>query len=97
MTRYAHVTAWHLRCVEAWAAQVAVTGWGPPFSGRLTAAIHVETRLRDDLKAGSLDALHGQAQWIDAEWTATHARHRQRLRDEGNYGSRFSEEVVEDW
>ena len=67
---YAHVTAWHLRCVEAWAAQVAVTGWERPYSSRVTAAQHVETRLRGDLQAIGLDALHVRAQWHDAERTA---------------------------
>lgn len=76
---FAHVTPWHVRCVEAWAAQVL------PMGGSRLSAFHVdwlEMRLKSDLYADGLDALHVEAQWREAwlvaERSARRGRHHRR-------------------
>jgi len=64
-----HITSWHLRCLDAWAAQVAETGWAPPYSATVLRSECVETRLKSDLRASGVDVLHIEAQWEDARRT----------------------------
>lgn len=71
---FSRVTLWHLRCVEAWAAQGEETGFARAFDTRARHSGCVEMRLRSDLYVGSLDALHGEAQWEDARRTAQRQR-----------------------
>ena len=56
------VTAWDLCCLAAWRASVAAHGL-PKVTEYNTPAAHAEQRLKSDLFGGSLDALHGEAQW----------------------------------
>lgn len=64
------VTPWHVRCVEAWAAQTEAVGLPSPSDFRVSRASWLEMRLKSDLYAGSLDALHVEAQWWEARLVA---------------------------
>jgi len=67
---FAHLTLWHLRCVEAYLANSARDPERPGFAF---------DRLLNDLRR-DLDRQHGDAEWFNARWMATRGPERESLR-----------------
>lgn len=68
-----HVTPFHCRALDTYRAQFEAMGAARTrgvWPQQTTEAHHLHDRLESDLRAVSLDALHGEAQYEDARRTA---------------------------
>lgn len=70
------VTVWHVRCLEAY---LRFSGRHVEYSQGKSEADVAAERLAHDMRCGTIDRMHLEAQWTDALHTAERSRGRRRV------------------